>query len=173
MRPQASTSPATQGGPCAAKNRHGMALQHAGSESKRHAATNGQPARNRHAQKTPQRRSITGQRCITERRKATGCIRVRDQARIRIYNQGMPNSKWINTINCTSHFTRLRPRIESAHFRIKNCVICEVTATFILLLTRAAIRIRNAIGFGARWALSRRPPRVSAQDGSSCTNGSE
>ena len=42
-----------------------MALQHAGSKSKRHAATNGQPARNRHAQKKPLRQSITVQRCIT------------------------------------------------------------------------------------------------------------
>ena len=42
-----------------------MALQHAESKSKRHAAKNGQPARNRHTQKKPQRQSITVQRCIT------------------------------------------------------------------------------------------------------------
>jgi len=81
------------------------------SKSKRHAATNGQPARNRHAQKKPVRRSITVQRSITERRKATGCIRVRDETRVRIYNQETQIFNWIRTTNCTSHFTRLRPRV--------------------------------------------------------------
>jgi len=84
----------------------------------------------RHAQNNQQRRSITVQRCITERRKAIGCIRVRDQARIRIYNQGMPNSNWINTVNCTNHFTRLRPRVISSRM-ITARIHARCTATML------------------------------------------
>ena len=36
-----------------------------------------------------------------------------------------------------------------------------------------ACHCTTVMWFGTGWALSRRPPRVSAQDGSSCTNGFE
>ena len=60
----------------------------------------------------------------------TPCLGILEIIRIG-YNQGMPNSNWINTINCTNHVTRLRPRVISSRM-ITARIHARCTATMLL-----------------------------------------
>ena len=53
--------------------------------------------------------------------------------------------------------------------RISSTLLCRVATDHHYASVDACI-FTNSKGLGTGWALSRRPPRVSAQDGSSCTN---